>query len=122
MRLTAAGRADPLFRGVGGDTGVLLVNQSHRDEVAAVPPGATVLAESDRSPIQSLAIAAHIRTVQFHPEFDGEVTRRLVRSRRAILDEDARAHGRPDSTEALLAATTDTPESERILSNWLAGL
>lgn len=121
VRLTDAGRRDPLFAGVADEEGWLVVNQSHRDEVDPAPPGALVLAESPRSAVQALAIGDHVRSLQFHPEFDGEVMRRLLRSRAATLDADAEAQGRLPSEGAgrLWQEARDTPVAQRILRNWL---
>lgn len=121
VRLTQAGRRDPLFAGLADAGGWLDVNESHRDEVAEVPPGAELLAENDHSPVQALAIGPFVRSLQFHPEFDAEVMRRLLRSRAALLDEDARAQGRPatEDSDAPWAAVRDTPAAQGILANWL---
>jgi GMP synthase (glutamine-hydrolysing) len=67
--LTDAGRAHPLFE---GKPAVFEAPTVHRDEIAALPPGAEVLASNDFG-IQSACFAYGRGTfwgVQYHPEYD----------------------------------------------------
>lgn len=57
---------DPLF---GGLPPRFSAAQIHYDAVLEPPPGARVLARTERA-IQALAYAERVRGVQFHPEFD----------------------------------------------------
>ena len=119
VRLTEAGRRDPLFRGLSPGGG-LAVNQSHRDELGAAAEGLGVLAENDHSAVQALAVGDHVRSVQFHPEMSAAEVRRLVAFRRVALDADARARNRPERcVEELIARAADTPAAQRLLHNWL---
>jgi len=70
IRLTEAGRSHALFEGKESAFDALC---SHEDEVATLPPGATVLASNATSAIQAAAISDGRKAfwgVQYHPEFD----------------------------------------------------
>jgi GMP synthase (glutamine-hydrolysing) len=110
ISLTDEGRRDPLFAGV---TSPLLVQENHEDHVPAAPPGATVLARNEHSPVQAFACRG-IRAVQFHPEFDAARSRAVCLETRAALDA-----ARPGLAEAALASIRETPAAERILANWV---
>ena len=69
VTLTDAGVDDPLLGPLGAS---LMVEQSHHDAVVALPPGATLLASSERCPIQAMRLGS-IVSVQFHPECSPEV-------------------------------------------------
>jgi GMP synthase-like glutamine amidotransferase len=62
---TATGRVDPLF---GQLSWIFPGLQWHEAEVVQPPPGATVLAENEHSPIQALRVGTHALGVQFHAE------------------------------------------------------
>jgi GMP synthase-like glutamine amidotransferase len=66
VSLTDDGREHPLFAGVGP---VNKVMQWHWAEVKRAPQGAKVLAKSNQSAIQSVAIDNHAIGTQFHSEF-----------------------------------------------------
>jgi GMP synthase (glutamine-hydrolysing) len=70
IRPTEAGRGHALLRGKERTFDALC---THEDEVATLPPGATVLASNDNSAVQAAAINDGARSfwgVQYHPEFD----------------------------------------------------
>jgi GMP synthase (glutamine-hydrolysing) len=114
VELTDEGQRDPLYAGLPAR---LRVNQSHRDEVWELGE-ARRLAGGDHTANQSLAVGAHVRGVQFHPEMNGKVVRRLIHHRRLILDEDAARRGRDVRADSLLEAATDTPDAEKVLQNF----
>jgi GMP synthase (glutamine-hydrolysing) len=67
--LTDAGRAHPMF---AGKPAVFEAPTIHRDEVAVLPPGATVLANNEIS-LQAVVFTYRRGTVwgvQYHPEYD----------------------------------------------------
>lgn len=66
---SAAGEADPLFRGLGGR---FRAAESHNDVVTAVPRDATVLASSEACAIQAFRVGSAVG-VQFHPEASPEL-------------------------------------------------
>ena len=74
---------DPLFEGLPDRFPVI---QTHRDAVLRVPDGANVIARSELCDIQALAIGDHVRTIQWHPEFDAEIIRYYIRARSSLID------------------------------------
>lgn len=96
VRLTEAGKRDPLFAGLPDE---ILVQQTHGDELAE-DPSALRLAENDFSRWQAFAHGERIRGVQFHPETTPACMR-------AILD--ATGHDAP---------VWESDHGRRILHNW----
>jgi len=76
VELGAAAPADPLFSGLPGRFGVQVC---HAQSVLSLPPGAECLAASVREPHQAFRVGRRAWGVQFHPEFDADVTRTYVR-------------------------------------------
>jgi GMP synthase (glutamine-hydrolysing) len=111
VTLTALGAADPLFSGLPA---TFLAPEAHEDHVAAVPPGARLLASSARTPVEAFAAGDHLRAVQFHPEFDVARSRATVTASRRML-----STARPGGCSSALATVRPTPLAERVLSNWL---
>lgn len=111
VTLTALGAADPLFAGLPA---TFLAPEAHEDHVAAVPPGARLLASSARTPVEAFAAGEHLRAVQFHPEFDAERSRATVAASRRML-----SSARPGGCSAALGAVRPTPFAERVVANWL---
>ncbi len=60
-------RRDPLFADLPE---VLHVQATHEDELAQLPPGATLLATNAASPVQAFSHGDRLRGVQFHPEMN----------------------------------------------------
>jgi GMP synthase (glutamine-hydrolysing) len=117
--LTDAGARDPLFAGVPLR---LRVNQSHQDEVDVGSLGGELvrLAGSAHTETQAIAAGDHVRGVQFHPEMDAAVIRRIIAHRRMILADDARARCRAGfCVDERIAASGDCPEAEHVLRNFL---
>jgi GMP synthase (glutamine-hydrolysing) len=102
---------DPIFEGVAHR---FAANACHVDTVARLPTGARVLARSELDPHQCLRFAPRCYGVQFHPEFDGEVMRGYVSARADILATEGK------DPAALGARAIDTPESAKVLANFLA--
>ncbi|AHF04340.1 glutamine amidotransferase [Marichromatium purpuratum 984] len=75
IRLTAVARDDPLF---GGLPGRFVAPLTHAQSVLRPPPEAQVLAANDHDPHQALRLGETAWGVQFHPEFDREVTQVYV--------------------------------------------
>jgi len=71
-----------LFAGVPGE---FVAFTTHSDEVVALPPGAEVLAENDRS-VHGFR-ADHAFGVQFHPEYDRETAASVTRGKDELADE-----------------------------------
>jgi len=112
VRLTEEGERDPLFAGLASP---LLVQQTHEDHVAALPAGATLLAENEMTPVQAFAWGESVRCVQFHPEFDAERSRLLAEVRRERLDREA-----PGGAAAVRSSIRETPDATSLLGRWLA--
>jgi GMP synthase (glutamine-hydrolysing) len=109
VELTAAGELDPLFAGLPRR---LLVQQTHEDHVADLPPGATLLAGNARTPVQAFGHGELLRCVQFHPEFDAPRSRLLAALRRASGE--AAAWGDVDPS-----SIRETPDCTAVLDRWL---
>src|SRR6185503_18227054 len=65
VTLTPIGREDPLYAGIGWTT---MQMHYHSDHVAALPPGARLLASSKKTKVQSWALGLRTYGFQFHPE------------------------------------------------------
>jgi GMP synthase (glutamine-hydrolysing) len=109
IRVTEAGRLDPLLQGLPERT---RVQQFHEDHVPELPPGSALLAEGGLAAVQAFA-AGPIRGVQFHPEIEPPVMRFLAEKEEGALDGLA-----PGGAAAVRASIRDTPEASRVLRNW----
>ncbi|HWP08774.1 MAG TPA: glutamine amidotransferase [Polyangiaceae bacterium] len=96
--------SDPLF---GASLEPFVANMSHRDSVTRLPPGARVLAATEREPHAALRFAERAWGVQFHPEFDADVMRGYIEAREAAL--------RAEGIEPATVPAKDAPEAERVL-------
>lgn len=76
---------DPLFDGLPERFSVW---QSHVDEVSRAPEGAEVIAYNEHSAVQAMAVGPLCRTVQWHPEFDGEIGRHYIKARAHLIDQE----------------------------------
>ena len=111
VRATLAREADgdPLFEGLGR---AIDVNATHVDTVAALPPGATVLARTELEPHACFRVGPTAWGVQFHPEIDGDVIRSMLVAREGLV----RGEGLP--FDALLAGARDVASGPTILRNF----
>jgi len=117
VELTDDGARDPLFTGLPR---TLHVNQSHRDEVGTLGPSTRVLAAGAHTPHQAIGVGEHVRGVQFHPEMNAPVIQRIIAHRRVILSDDAARRCRAGyCVDSLIARSTDTPDAERVLLNFV---
>ena len=66
VRLTDAGRRDPLFAWAAQDE--IEVQATHLDAVDPLPPGATLLASNENCAAQAFRLSETLAGVQFHPE------------------------------------------------------
>ncbi|RYB93912.1 glutamine amidotransferase [Nocardioides oleivorans] len=67
VRLTDAGRADPLF---GPMPAEFLAYLGHKEAVSRLPEGAVLLASTDTCPVHAFRIGLNVYATQFHPELD----------------------------------------------------
>jgi GMP synthase (glutamine-hydrolysing) len=100
---TEAGRGHALLHGKGQAFDALC---SHEDEVATLPPGATVLASNGVSAVQAAAISEGGRRfwgVQYHPEFDFTAVAAII----ALRSERHLSEGLARSSEEVDAIVSD---------------
>ncbi|WP_099022421.1 glutamine amidotransferase [Mycolicibacterium palauense] len=69
VRLTAAGRADPLFADLPEEFDAY---GGHKEAAAALPAHALHLASSADCPVQAFRVGEHVYATQFHPELDAD--------------------------------------------------
>jgi GMP synthase (glutamine-hydrolysing) len=106
VELSDAAEHDRLFSGFPRR---LHVPVSHRQSVTALPPGATLLAQSARDPNHAFSFGDSAWGVQFHPEFDADIVRGYIDARREQL---ALEGLDPD---ALYRDALDTPHGSLLL-------
>ncbi len=112
MHLTDAGRRDPLFGQLPPQFTVLA---GHEDHVVELPPGAVLLASSDRVAEQAFRVADKpIYCTQFHPELTRDTFLERVRAYPEYVE---RIAGVPYAQFA--AACYDTPEANTLLRRFV---
>lgn len=84
VKLTAAGREDPLHAGIAWNS---LQFQHHRDHVSQLPPGAKLLASSARCTVQAWMLGLRTYGFQYHPEVTPATIERWAREEPEALDE-----------------------------------
>ncbi|NUL45653.1 glutamine amidotransferase [Cellulosimicrobium funkei] len=67
LRVTEAGRQDPLLAGVGPRFTAFV---GHKEAIRTLPDHAEVLVAGDACPVQMFRIGTHQYATQFHPELD----------------------------------------------------
>lgn len=65
VHLTPDGQADPILGGIARTFTALA---AHKEGSRAVPPGGTLLATNDASPVQAYRVGDRLYATQFHPE------------------------------------------------------
>jgi GMP synthase (glutamine-hydrolysing) len=115
VELTEEGRRDPLFKDLPAQ---LRVNQSHQDEVCELAANVRHLAGNEHTAAQSIAVGDAVRGVQFHPEMNSFVVKRIIDYRRAILQDDAANRGRAFCVDTTINKVCDTPHAESVLTNF----
>jgi GMP synthase (glutamine-hydrolysing) len=106
---TAAARSDALFSVLPEQ---LVVQVSHSQRVLALPEGALLLAHTARDPFHAFRLGDRTWAVQFHPEFDPEVSRRYIALRREkILAEGL-------DPDALIAGVRESDHGARLLARF----
>lgn len=109
LRLTGTAAHDPLFEGLPQK---MMGFVSHFQSVTVAPPGAAVLAESDKDPHQAFRIEDRIWGVQFHPEYDMDIIRSYIEE----SAEDLRKAGA--SPEELIEQLDESPYSAKVLQRF----
>ncbi len=107
-RLTEAGRRDALL-GTAGPSFETLV--SHSQVVTTLPPGARVLGVADHDAHFAFRVGTGIG-VQFHPEFDADITAGYLEHRRDAIAADG------IDVDARLRELVDTPKATGLLGTF----
>ena len=108
LRLTRAGRCDPVF---GTLATTFKAQLGHEDLVETLPPNTTLLASSAKVANQAYRFDdAPIYCTQFHPELDAAGLRSRMLGYPKYVSEVAGT-----TLEALLAGLEDTPDTELLL-------
>jgi GMP synthase (glutamine-hydrolysing) len=106
---TPAARSDALFSVLPER---LVVQVSHSQRVLSLPEGALLLAHTARDPFHAFRLGERTWAVQFHPEFDHEVSRRYIALRRdKILAEGL-------DPDALMAGVRESDHGARLLARF----
>ena len=110
VELHADAAHDPLFSGLPLR---FPAQTTHQQTVLAPPPGATVLARSQRDACQAFRLGDRIWGVQFHPEFSADAMRGYIRSRAPALQSEG------TDAQALHREVRPTPMARRLLSRFV---
>jgi len=111
VSLTPEGAGDRLL---GEGPSLFGAQASHWESVLELPPGARLLATTPRDRCHAFAVGERAWGVQFHPEFDVEITRGYIKERREKV---ADAGYDPD---ALSANVRETPNAAALLPRFAA--
>ena len=112
LRLTAAGRADPIFAPLGDE---FLGQMGHQDIVDSLPPGAVLLASSARVVNQAFRLAGKpIYCTQFHAELNRADLLERVKAYPQYVE---RIAGIPH--EQFAAESQETPATEKLLQRFV---
>lgn len=109
LNLTPAGLEHPLLRGLPA---TFKTNQANSQVVLDAPRGAAVLGTSPYDRNAVLAYGPQVLTVQFHPEFSGDVTREFV----DLATDGGR---KMDGSIRLAEPIQDTPEAASLLQRFV---
>jgi len=110
VRIKDSAHHEPVLAGLPPAFGA---NTTHVDSVVTLPPGARVLAETDREPNAIFVVGPTTKCVQFHPEFDGDAMRGYVEARAHLVA----AEGL--DPVAIRERTVDTPHAAEMLRNFV---
>jgi GMP synthase (glutamine-hydrolysing) len=106
IRCRRHAKKDPLF---GKMPPVFNAHTSHVQSVLRLPPKATLLASSNQDPHHAFSINRIAWGIQFHPEFDADITRAYISECAHQLGEEGQ------NPQHLSAAVSETPDSEKLL-------
>lgn len=112
LRLTEAGRRDAVFGPLGD---VFLAHMGHQDIVIELPPGAVLLASTERVRNQAFTFPGKpIYCTQFHPELRLEDLRLRLEAYPQYVERIAGM-----TAEEFIATCRDTPEAEALLPRFV---
>jgi GMP synthase (glutamine-hydrolysing) len=106
---TDAARNDPLFSVLPER---LVVQVSHSQRVLSLPEGAELLAYTGRDPFHAFRLGERTWAVQFHPEFDHEVSRRYIELRRERIVSEGL------DPDALIANVRESDHGPRLMARF----
>jgi GMP synthase (glutamine-hydrolysing) len=106
VTLRPKAKNDRLLGGLGNP---IRVHCCHSQSVFKLPKGAVCLGSSNRDPHQAFSVGGFAWGVQFHPEFDAEITSTYVAAMRSPLEREGQ------NADLILAGCTDTPFGPLIL-------
>ena len=89
------------------------VLMSHRDTVSALPPGASVLAETDRDAHAAVHHGELCYSTQFHPEFTPAVLKLYIEHYRQQMLEQG------DNVDQLISRIRETPMARALLRRFI---
>ena len=104
---------DGIFEGFPEHFGA---NHTHVESATVLPKGARLLARTALEPHAAYAIGRHIKCVQFHPEFDGDVMRGYIEARAHLIE----AEG--GDAKTILESARDAPFGAATLVNFVRSL
>ncbi len=109
VELADAAAEDPLLAGLPPRFDVQV---SHTQSALVLPPGAVCLAAGGREPHAAFRVGRCAWGVQFHPEFDADVTRTYVQQMAGALAADGQDAG------ALESSVHETPHCAAVLARF----
>lgn len=113
VHLTGPGHDDPVL---GPQGAAFHAQATHVDAVVEPPPGATVLARTDRDGCSAYRVGERAYGVQFHPEITAPIIRRYIHLRARDIDGEAGT----GTAARLAAAVADTPETAALLQRFVS--
>ena len=108
---TTAAADDPLFRDCPES---FKVNQGHHDRILNLPDGCTILAKTDKCPVQAFRMGDRpVYGVQYHPELDKEGQLwRVNFFAGSYIDS-------KEEADAVAQGVEETPVAFRLLKDWV---
>jgi GMP synthase (glutamine-hydrolysing) len=110
ITLTEEGKKDPLFGVLSSD---FFGHVAHSQTVLTLPPTAKVLAKNDFENHHGFGLNNHIWGVQFHPEFNADITRAYIEEMEEALISDKQ------DVVALINAVRESGFGKALLSRFL---
>ncbi|MCG8412806.1 MAG: glutamine amidotransferase [Pseudomonadales bacterium] len=110
IRLSAAASSDSLLQGLSDR---FTAQASHLQSVLELPEAAVLLGSNDCDPNHAFRLGESTWGLQFHPEFDAEISRAYIEERSAeIAAEDL-------DPQVLLQSLVESPESASLLPRFV---
>jgi len=110
VHLNENAKTDPLFKGLPDS---IQVHVSHAQSILILPPNSRVLASNPMEPHHAFTMGDCVWGIQFHPEFDAEITRAYIQEHREKLMKDGH------DPERLISMCIDTPYGSALLQRFV---